>query len=182
MRRLFPSISTLAPLQPSVPRPLLSTISLLWVLHLNKWQVSPDVLEWWRTWKCSVLHGGEVVAGTSELGSVVEERQRVCEAPLLRPTSWKVPSRVPLGSPALCVCPGKSPGVPAHVCLLFQGRIACANVLSDLYAMGVTECDNMLMLLGVSNKMTDRVSRSLPAQGVAPRPSPFPLVTAWMAT
>uniref|UniRef100_A0A2K5K538 Selenide, water dikinase 1 n=1 Tax=Colobus angolensis palliatus TaxID=336983 RepID=A0A2K5K538_COLAP len=29
------------------------------------------------------------------------------------------------------------------------GRIACANVLSDLYTMGVTECDNMLMLLGV---------------------------------
>ena len=29
-----------------------------------------------------------------------------------------------------------------------QGKIACANVLSDLYAMGVTECDNMLMLLG----------------------------------
>lgn len=24
--------------------------------------------------------------------------------------------------------------------------------------MGVTECDNMLMLLGISNKMTDRVS------------------------
>uniref|UniRef100_G1U4M1 selenide, water dikinase n=1 Tax=Oryctolagus cuniculus TaxID=9986 RepID=G1U4M1_RABIT len=37
-----------------------------------------------------------------------------------------------------------------------MGRIACANVLSDLYAMGVTECDNMLMLLAVSNKMTDR--------------------------
>ncbi|KAM9312748.1 selenide, water dikinase 1 isoform 2-T2 [Gastrophryne carolinensis] len=37
-----------------------------------------------------------------------------------------------------------------------MGRIACANVLSDLYAMGVTECDNMLMLLGVSNKLTDR--------------------------
>ncbi|XP_032028438.1 selenide, water dikinase 1-like isoform X2 [Hylobates moloch] len=37
-----------------------------------------------------------------------------------------------------------------------MGRIACANVLSDLYAMGVAECDNMLMLLGVSNKMTDR--------------------------
>ena len=29
-----------------------------------------------------------------------------------------------------------------------QGKIACANVLSDLYAMGVSECDNMLMLLG----------------------------------
>lgn len=35
-----------------------------------------------------------------------------------------------------------------------QGKIACANVLSDLYAMGVTECDNMLMLLGVSSQMT----------------------------
>ncbi|XP_064633601.1 inactive selenide, water dikinase-like protein [Lineus longissimus] len=37
-----------------------------------------------------------------------------------------------------------------------MGRIACANVLSDLYAMGVTDCDNMLMLLGVSQKMTDK--------------------------
>lgn len=36
-----------------------------------------------------------------------------------------------------------------------QGKIACANVLSDLYAMGVTECDNMLMLLGISDKLTD---------------------------
>lgn len=40
---------------------------------------------------------------------------------------------------------------------LLQGRIACANVLSDLYAMGVTECDNMLMLLGVSSKMSEKV-------------------------
>jgi hypothetical protein len=37
-----------------------------------------------------------------------------------------------------------------------QGKIACSNVLSDLYAMGVTECDNMLMLLGISQKMTDK--------------------------
>uniref|UniRef100_A0A2K6A488 Selenide, water dikinase 1 n=1 Tax=Mandrillus leucophaeus TaxID=9568 RepID=A0A2K6A488_MANLE len=43
-----------------------------------------------------------------------------------------------------------------------MGRIACANVLSDLYAMGVTECDNMLMLLGVSNKMTDRPDNAVP--------------------
>jgi len=35
-----------------------------------------------------------------------------------------------------------------------QGRIACANVLSDLYAMGVVDCHNMLMLLGVSKEMT----------------------------
>lgn len=28
--------------------------------------------------------------------------------------------------------------------------------MSDLYAMGVTECDNMLMLLGVSTKMTEK--------------------------
>jgi len=37
-----------------------------------------------------------------------------------------------------------------------MGKIACANVLSDLYAMGVTECDNMLMILGVSRQMTDK--------------------------
>ncbi|NXR33540.1 SPS1 dikinase, partial [Zosterops hypoxanthus] len=38
------------------------------------------------------------------------------------------------------------------------GRIACANVLSDLYAMGVTECDNVLMLLSVSQRMTEEVT------------------------
>lgn len=34
-----------------------------------------------------------------------------------------------------------------------QGKIACANVLSDLYATGVYQCDNLLMLLGVSNEL-----------------------------
>lgn len=37
-----------------------------------------------------------------------------------------------------------------------QGKIACANVLSDLYAMGVSECDNMLMLLGISTDLTNK--------------------------
>jgi len=37
-----------------------------------------------------------------------------------------------------------------------QGRIACANVVSDLYAMGVVNCHNMLMLLAVSKDMTDK--------------------------
>ncbi|KAI1285971.1 Inactive selenide, water dikinase-like protein [Halotydeus destructor] len=37
-----------------------------------------------------------------------------------------------------------------------MGKIACANVLSDLYALGVTECDNMLMILGVSRQMTEK--------------------------
>lgn len=36
-----------------------------------------------------------------------------------------------------------------------QGRVACANVLSDLYAMGVVSCHNMLMLLGVSKDFTE---------------------------
>jgi len=35
-----------------------------------------------------------------------------------------------------------------------QGKIACANVLSDLYATGVWQCDNMLMLLGVSTDLS----------------------------
>lgn len=34
-----------------------------------------------------------------------------------------------------------------------QGRIACCNVLSDLYAMGLTSVDTMLMLLAVSTDM-----------------------------
>lgn len=37
-----------------------------------------------------------------------------------------------------------------------QGRIGCANVLSDLYAMGVTKVDTILMVLGVSTKMNDK--------------------------
>lgn len=37
-----------------------------------------------------------------------------------------------------------------------MGKIACANVLSDLYAMGVVDCDNMLMLLSISVKMTEK--------------------------
>lgn len=40
--------------------------------------------------------------------------------------------------------------------LFLQGKIACANVLSDLYAMGVADCDNMLMLLAVSQKMSEK--------------------------
>lgn len=37
-----------------------------------------------------------------------------------------------------------------------QGRIACCNVLSDLYAMGVPRIDHMLMVLGVSLQMTEK--------------------------
>ncbi|CAJ0935871.1 unnamed protein product, partial [Mesorhabditis belari] len=37
-----------------------------------------------------------------------------------------------------------------------MGRITAANVLSDLYAMGVSECDNMLMLLGVAVDLADK--------------------------
>lgn len=40
--------------------------------------------------------------------------------------------------------------------IVVQGRIACCNVLSDLYAMGVDQCDNMLMILAVSTAMTDQ--------------------------
>ena len=36
-----------------------------------------------------------------------------------------------------------------------QGRIACANVLSDLYSLGVSHCDNMLMTLAASRDMKD---------------------------
>jgi selenide,water dikinase len=34
-----------------------------------------------------------------------------------------------------------------------QGRVACANVLSDLYSMGVQHCTTMLMTLAASRDM-----------------------------
>ncbi|OAF71774.1 hypothetical protein A3Q56_00455 [Intoshia linei] len=36
-----------------------------------------------------------------------------------------------------------------------MGKITCANVLSDLYALGVTICDNMLMLLGICSAFSE---------------------------
>lgn len=37
-----------------------------------------------------------------------------------------------------------------------MGKIACSNILSNLYALGVTKCDIMLMNLNVSYKLTDK--------------------------
>eukprot|EP01104_Vermistella_antarctica_P019223 TRINITY_DN7425_c0_g1_i1.p1 TRINITY_DN7425_c0_g1~~TRINITY_DN7425_c0_g1_i1.p1 ORF type:complete len:317 (-),score=65.19 TRINITY_DN7425_c0_g1_i1:638-1588(-) len=37
-----------------------------------------------------------------------------------------------------------------------QGRIACANVLSDMYALAVVDCDNLLMLLSASTDMSQK--------------------------
>jgi selenide,water dikinase len=36
-----------------------------------------------------------------------------------------------------------------------MGKIGCANVLSDLYAMGVVDCDNLLMILAASLDMKE---------------------------
>lgn len=36
-----------------------------------------------------------------------------------------------------------------------MGAIACANVLSDIYAVGVTDIDTLQMIVGVSTAMTD---------------------------
>lgn len=38
-----------------------------------------------------------------------------------------------------------------------MGWIACNNVISDLYAMGVSRIDNVLMLLSTSTKFTDKM-------------------------
>lgn len=36
-----------------------------------------------------------------------------------------------------------------------QGRISCCNVLSDVYAMGISRVDHMLMILGISLQMQE---------------------------
>jgi selenide,water dikinase len=38
-----------------------------------------------------------------------------------------------------------------------QGRIGCANVLSDMYSMGITHTDSLLMLLAASVDMEEKV-------------------------
>jgi len=48
-----------------------------------------------------------------------------------------------------------------------QGKIGCANVLSDLYAMGVVDCDNMLMLLGCSIEMPKKERNIITEQMIA---------------
>jgi selenide, water dikinase len=53
-----------------------------------------------------------------------------------------------LGPVARCVARGS------------QGKIACANVVSDMYAMGVPFVDNILMLLAASTDM-DSKSRDI---------------------
>ena len=37
-----------------------------------------------------------------------------------------------------------------------QGRIGCANVLSDMYALGVVHIDNVLMILAASLDMDEK--------------------------
>ena len=36
-----------------------------------------------------------------------------------------------------------------------QGRIAAANTISDVYAMGIDRIDHLLMVLGVSREMNE---------------------------
>lgn len=36
-----------------------------------------------------------------------------------------------------------------------QGRVACCNTLSDVYAMGIDRIDHILMVLGISLKMNE---------------------------
>jgi len=48
-----------------------------------------------------------------------------------------------------------------------QGRIGAANVLSDLFAAGVTEIRNSLMILGVSTKMSKDEQQLVTSQMIA---------------
>jgi selenide,water dikinase len=65
-------------------------------------------------------------------------------------------SVTPLRHPGLCLVQTTDFFYPIVDDPYMQGKIACANVLSDLYAMGVTDCDNMLMLIAISSKLTDK--------------------------
>ena len=42
------------------------------------------------------------------------------------------------------------------IIIFFSNFLACCNVLSDLYAMGIEHVDNVLMVLGISLKMNEK--------------------------
>lgn len=48
-----------------------------------------------------------------------------------------------------------------------QGRIACCNVLSDLYSFGVTRCDTLLMTLAASRDMPEHSRHIVTRQMIA---------------
>lgn len=62
-------------------------------------------------------------------------------------------SVVPLRQPGLFLISTTDFFYPSVDDPFFQGQIGCANVLSDLYSFGVPDCDNMLMILGLSRDM-----------------------------
>jgi len=68
-------------------------------------------------------------------------------------------SIVPLRHPGLSVISTTDFFYPLVDDPYMQGKIGCANVLSDLYSMGIYNCDNILMILAASLDMneTDRL-------------------------
>jgi selenide,water dikinase len=65
-------------------------------------------------------------------------------------------SVVPLRKPGLFMISTTDFFYPSVDDPFFQGQIGCANVLSDLYSFGVPDCDNMLMIMGVSRDMGEQ--------------------------
>lgn len=65
-------------------------------------------------------------------------------------------SVVPLRKPGLFMISTTDFFYPSVDDPFYQGQIGCANVLSDLYSFGVPECDNMLMIMGVSRDMGEQ--------------------------
>ena len=65
-------------------------------------------------------------------------------------------SVVPLRKPGLFMISTTDFFYPSVDDPFYQGQIGCANVLSDLYSFGVPDCDNMLMIMGVSRDMGEK--------------------------
>lgn len=64
-------------------------------------------------------------------------------------------SIVPLRHPGLSIISTTDFFYPLVDDPYMQGKIGCANVLSDLYSMGIYNCDNILMILAASLDMNE---------------------------
>lgn len=81
-------------------------------------------------------------------------------------------SVVPLSKPGLSLISTTDFFYPNVDDPYYQGRIGCANVLSDLYSFGIVNCDTMLMILAASTEIPEKdryIATKLMMKGFAGR-------------
>lgn len=101
--------------------------------------------------------GQSLVGGLEEMAQEADLPGEGRAQPALpQPRHWDgFPHHTPEAQGACPWCRPPTSFTPRWKIPTVMGPITCTNVLSDRYAMGITECDNMLMLISVSQSMPE---------------------------